>query len=220
MIVGSRNFARDTLWYVQATMSQGAIVPKSAIENILMLDDIQDATATTPVLWLETCKCHSNYNAALATRCNPDTFENDVAARLRGVRPPDYLCIWINTPQNRGALGIGAAPVIPSENSEVYPKAMNACFGVANDYHPEHTWEDLVAWLKAKCAVVGSRIAGTSGHAIMFKAYDDGTGEVIYVDPLTSHDPEHWANMRMKKNTHDAVMKGFVNVYPPEPGCA
>ncbi len=218
MVVGARNFENNDLWYVQARqISNGKIVPNSAIENLLMMDDLQDdlhdGEELLPKLWLESCKCHSNYNALLATRLDPAGFEADVKGRLRGVRPPDYLCVWMNTPQNRGKLGITEKMLMANEHSELYPIAMRECFGVDNEYRPDHTWKEIADWVSGGSAVVASL---KIGHSIMFKAFDSGTGELIYVDPYPKNKTRTWMKMRMSRDTHAADIQSFVNIYAPE----
>lgn len=131
MIIGTPNKNMNELWYAQAIMKAGVQVPNSGIEAMLMKDDLQDQKTTRPSLWLESCKAHSHYNAALATRKEPRLFELFIKDRLRGVRPPDYLCLYLNTPQNRAALGLtGPDVVMTNEFNEVYPPAMRTLFGV------------------------------------------------------------------------------------------
>jgi hypothetical protein len=214
MIAGARNWNKDDLWYAQSIRNtDGESIPNAAIENLLRMDDIQDRVDSTPKSWLESCKCHSMYNAALATRKDPDKFESEVKDRLRGVRGPDYLCIWMSTPQNRSFLGITPDCIMPSEQSDLYPKAMMSCFGVGNDFRPSHDWNGLKALLVAGNAVVASL---SVGHSIMFKGYDDATEEAIYVDPYPKNRSEEWKNMRMGKSEHDIGIKLFINVFPGE----
>ena len=215
MIVGARNRDMNDLWYAQAVKNpEGNTVPNAAIESILKMDDLQDEGSTRPGLWLESCKCHSMYNATLATRIDPRGFEGDLRQRLRGARSPDYLCIWMNTPQNRAQLGISPSDTImPNERSELYPLAMAICFGVVNHYRPTHGWDDLVTLLQNGNAVVGSQIVG---HSIMFKGYDDETGLLIYVDPYAARQPRTWKDMHMDRATHDSEIKPFINVFPEE----
>jgi hypothetical protein len=215
MSIGARNRDMNDLWYAQALRSpSGATIPNAAVENILMMDDLQDEKTTRPGLWLESCKCHSMYNAALATRIDPRGFEAALKDRLRGVRGPDYLCIWMSTPQNRARLGIAAGDtVMPNERSELYPVSIDVCFSVANQYRPARSWDDLVGLLRNASAVVASlRI----GHAIMFKGYDEVARELIYVDPDAPRQPGDWKNVRMTKLVHDRGIKPFVNVFPEE----
>jgi hypothetical protein len=211
MSVGARNRDADDLWYVQAVANAGGeTIPNAAIENILLMDDIQDGSSTNPKLWLESCKCHSMFNAALATRKNSRGFEEELKKRLRGVRGPDYLCVWMNTPQNRALLGIGAGEIMPGERSDLYPKAMEVCFGVINEFRPAHTWEDLIELLRGRSAVVASL---KLGHSIMFKGYDERSGELIYVDPYPPRLSGDWRNARMDRAGHDRDIKPFINVF-------
>ncbi len=214
MIVGARNRDMNDLWYAQAVKdAKGNTVPNAAIENILLMDDLQNG-GTRPDLWLESCKCHSMYNAALATRISPQGFEGDLRQRLRGARPPDYLCIWMSTPQNRAQLGIDPGDTtFPSERSDLYPVAMAVCFGVINRFRATHSWDELITLLRSANAVVASRRVG---HSIMFKGYDEGTGELVYVDPYAAKHPDTWKGMRMDRTAHDADIKPFINVFPEE----
>jgi hypothetical protein len=218
-IVGAPNWNTDTLWYAQAVKNvKGETVPNSGIENILRKDDLQDQKTTRPGWWLEGCKNHSHYNAGLATRRDPAAFEKAMKLRLRGVRPPDYLCLWLNTPQNRAALGLtGADETMTNELNEVYPAAMQIVFDITCETWRIHTLDEALAWFSRGYAIVGSL---SVSHSVMFKGYDVDTHELIYVDPDPPRVPAgvDWHNVRMGKVEfeRDRALKPVVNIFPPE----
>jgi hypothetical protein len=228
MIIGTRHMDRGDLWYAQAQLDgQGNTIPNSAIENILRKDDIQDgpvdlppAARTRPGLWLETCGSHAAANSVLATRRNPEALLS--ALRLPGggsVRPPDLLTVWMNTPQNRAKLSAARPNLDPdafmgNEIPQYFPVAVAEVFGAVCVYKDSSSWEITASLLRQRAAVQLCLIE--PGHFITAKAYDDVTGEIIYIDPDPPRQPGDWKQVRMGKAEYQRNVKPWILVYPEE----
>jgi hypothetical protein len=227
-MIGVRNFSRSDLWYAQSVRNaQGDVVPNSAIENILRKDDIQDGPAnippearTRPGLWLETCGSHTAVNLVLATRKDPEALLRSLKLPGGGsVRPPDLLTIWMNTPQNRAKL-LAARPhldpdaYLGNEIPQYYPPAIAEVFGAICIYRESCVWETLISLLQQHAGVQLCLI--DPGHYIGAVSYDEGTGEIIYIDPHPPRQPGDWKNVHMSKAEYQRNVKPFIVVYPEE----
>ncbi len=231
MIVGARNHLLNDIWWAQAIKDPTdpkKQIPNSGIEAILRKDDIQDGDPallpeqrTRAGLWLESCFSHSNFNGAVATRKDVRGFEETQTKRFPGVRPPDYMTLWLNTPQNYSALKTIRPDVIPenwlgNEIPQYYPHIMKEIFGVECIFTMTHTWDDLVAALKDASAVFFC--LRQPGHGVLAHSYDSDTDEILYTDPDPPRVPAEvdWRRVRMNKAEHDRNVKTFLNIYPDE----
>lgn len=230
MIVGARNHSLTDIWWAQAITDPADSkkqIPNSGIEAILKKDDIQDGDKkllpeqrTRPGLWLESCFSHSNFNGAMATRKDPYDFQKHLKKRLPFVRPPDYLTLVLNTPQNAQLLrkirpDVNPAEWMGNEIPQYYQEFMKLLFSVQCIFTMTHTWDDMKDMLTRKSAVFFDLI--DPGHGVLAHSYDQDTDEIIYVDP----DPPRvkvgdWRRVRMRRAEHDRNVKSWINVYPEE----
>ncbi len=221
MTIGTRNRDRADLWYAQAKRdADGDVAPNSAIEALLLKDDLQDHEQTRPGLWLETCGTHSAANCLMATRRDPGAFLESF--RLPGggfVRLPDLLTLWMNTPQNRAKL-LAARPNLDpdslpgNEVPQYYPVAVAEVTGAACSYREGLAWVSILELLRQGSAVQLCLVK--PGHYIAAVAYDDSVNQIIYIDPHPARQPKYSMRALMDRSEFEANVKRFSIIYPEE----
>jgi hypothetical protein len=220
MIIGCRNINQTGIWFAQAIVRDGKIVPNSAIECMLRKDEIQEMQNSTPKMWLETCGTHSNSNAIMATRKDPNDFILSLSSNGRWYpRMPDILALWLNTPQNYSKMLSVRSSLDPdsyfgNEIPQYYPITVKEVFGVDCSFNDNHTWATLVSNIKIHSAVV--LCLKIPGHFICAIGYDDSANEIIYVDPYPPRQPIDWKKARMGPIEHNNNVQPFIIIYPEE----
>jgi hypothetical protein len=220
MITGCKNMDRTDIWHAQAIVKNGVSYPNSAIECMLRKDEIQEMQTSKPAMWLETCGSHSNVNAMMGTRKDPDAFLNSLKTPNHWYpRPPDILTLWMNTPQNYSKMlavrpGLDPDAYFGNEVPQYYPTAMKEVFDVSCQFIPSHQWSDLVAALKVGTSIV--ICLKKPGHYICAIGFDDATNEIIYVDPNAPRQTGDWKKARMKQIEHDTNTQPFIITYVEE----
>ncbi len=216
--MGARNSRRTDLFYAQAKKdSNGIIIPNSAIEEMLLKDDIQDMGSTNRNLWLESCGHHAAMNADVARLKDPDKFERSFSKKYPGMRPPDIMSLWVNTPQNYPTLKTVRPDLDPhtingSEVPQYHSFLLGHLFGHKAEFAWDTEWDLTVSLVRSGAALVKCLI--NPAHFIAVVDYDEQKKELVYLDSRAYID-DNW-DSRLTELEYNSNTRKWGTICPAE----